>query len=64
MKYIPFNLVNPNEDFLVEYGVRDNSIELFKLEGRTRDALDAEKTGWKKQKMGEGKRLDLIRKKQ
>ena len=43
------NKVNPNEDFFVEYGVRDNSIELFKLEGRTRDALDAEKTGWKKQ---------------
>ena len=35
--------VNPNEDFFVEYGVRDNSIELSKLEGRKRN------TGWKKQ---------------
>ena len=43
------NKVNPNEDFFVEYGIRDNSIELSKLEGRVRDALDVEKTGWKKQ---------------
>lgn len=42
------NKVNPNEDFYVEYGTKRDSVELSKLGGFTKDALDAEKTGWKK----------------